>query len=156
GQGSQYVGMLRALACRFPAVHAVLAQADAAALDDGSRLGDLVYPHPAFDDDERARQEAALRATAAAQPALGPPSLGRLAILDHFGIEPAAVAGHSFGELTALCAAGRIDAEGMNRLARSRGRLMAACARPAAGGRADGSRPDPGAMLAVMAPAERI
>ena len=67
GQGSQYVGMLRDLACRFPMLHAALAEANSVALDDGCSLGDLIYPHPAFSDDERARHEAALRATAVAQ-----------------------------------------------------------------------------------------
>ena len=152
GQGSQYVGMLRDLACRFPMVHVALADANRVALDDGRCLGDLIYPHPAFSDDERARHEAALRATAVAQPALGALSLGVLGILDHFGVAPAAVGGHSFGELTALCAAGRIDAEALGRLARSRGRLMAG---PAQADR-DANDQDRGAMLAVMAPLDRI
>ena len=30
-------------------------------------------------------------------------------VLGHFGVRPEAAAGHSYGELTALCAAGRID-----------------------------------------------
>ncbi len=154
GQGSQYVGMLRELACRFPMVHAALAEAHGVALDDGRGLGDLIYPHPAFSDDERARHEAALRATAVAQPALGALSLGILGILDHFGVQPASVAGHSFGELTALYAAGRIDALALGRLARSRGRLMAGPTR--AGGNTPGHDNDRGAMLAVMAPLDRI
>jgi malonyl CoA-acyl carrier protein transacylase/acyl carrier protein/NADP-dependent 3-hydroxy acid dehydrogenase YdfG len=66
-------------------------------------------------------------------------------ILDHFGVEPAAAAGHSYGELTALCAAGRIDRPALHRLSQRRGRLMA---EPGGG--------DRGAMLAVMAPLERI
>jgi acyl transferase domain-containing protein/acyl carrier protein/NADP-dependent 3-hydroxy acid dehydrogenase YdfG len=148
GQGSQYVGMLRALACRFPLFHTALAEADRRPLDDGCYLGDLIYPHPAFSDDERAAQEAALRATAVAQPALGAVSLGVLRILEHFGIQPAAAAGHSFGELTALCAAGRIDAAELGLLARTRGQLMA--------GLGAGSPGDRGAMLAVMAPLESI
>ena len=152
GQGSQYVGMLRDLACRFPMAHDALAEASRVALDDGRRLGDLIYPHPAFSDDERARHEAALRATAVAQPALGALSLGVLGILDHFGVQPAAVAGHSFGELTALCAAGRIDAEALGRLARSRGQLMAG-PMGAGEGKSDSDR---GAMLAVMTPLDRI
>ena len=110
------------------------------------RLSDLIYPHPAFSEDDRARQEAALRATEVAQPALGAVSLGVLGILEHFGVRPDAVAGHSFGELTALCAAGRIDARTLASLARLRGRLMADRADPG----------DGGAMLAVMAPLDRV
>ena len=62
-------------------------------------------------------------------------------ILEDFGVRPALVGGHSFGELTALCAAGRIDAQTLAMLSLRRGALMADCA---------GSG-DPGAMLAVFA-----
>ncbi|MBV8676883.1 MAG: acyltransferase domain-containing protein, partial [Planctomycetaceae bacterium] len=146
GQGAQHVGMLRALACQFPMMHEALAEADAAAPGDNPRLSDLIYPHPAFSEGERARQEAALRATEVAQPALGAVSLGVLGILEHFGVRPDAVAGHSFGELSALCAAGRIDAKTLASLARLRGRLMADRAHPG----------DGGTMLAVMAPLDRV
>ena len=57
GQGSQYVGMLRDLACQFPAMQQALAEADAAfaVRPDGQRLSDLIYPHPAFMPDGHAR-----------------------------------------------------------------------------------------------------
>src|SRR5207244_6166036 len=55
-------------------------------------------------------------------------------------------AGHSYGELTALCAAGRIDPASFHALSRLRGRLMAA--------RPEGA--DAGTMLAVQAPQETI
>ncbi|WP_044148929.1 type I polyketide synthase, partial [Singulisphaera acidiphila] len=106
GQGAQHAGMLRGLACRFPQVHDALAEANGLPLDDGRRLVDLVFPHPAFSDAQAEEQEIALRATEVAQPALGAMSLGVLRLLEHFGIQPDAVAGHSYGELTALCAAG--------------------------------------------------
>ncbi len=144
GQGSQYLGMLRDLACQFPAMHDALAETEGAVGDDGPRLSDLIYPHPAFTESERARQEQALRATEVAQPALGAVSLGVLAILDHFGVRPDALAGHSFGELTALGASGRFDARALALLARRRGRLMAERAG------------DRGAMLAVLAPLDRV
>src|SRR4029077_18277166 len=94
---------------------------------------------PAFGEDERRRQDEALRATNIAQPGLGAVGLGGLHVLAHFGIWADAVAGHSYGELVALCAAGRIDTPALHRLSRMRGRLMA-----------DGSG-DRGAMLAVQA-----
>ncbi|MGE5754550.1 MAG: beta-ketoacyl synthase N-terminal-like domain-containing protein, partial [Planctomycetaceae bacterium] len=144
GQGSQYVGMLRDLACQFPAMHDALAEADGAVGDDGPRPSDRIYPRPAFTESERARQEQALRATEVAQPALGAVNLGVLAILEHFGVRPDALAGHSFGELTALGASGRFDARALALLALGRGRLMA---------RRAGDR---GAMLAVLAPLDRV
>ncbi|MDR3632679.1 MAG: beta-ketoacyl synthase N-terminal-like domain-containing protein, partial [Isosphaeraceae bacterium] len=143
GQGSQYVGMLRELACRFPALTSVLADANAAG-DGSARLSDIIYPPSAYSDEERAGQEAALRATQSAQPAIGAVSLGALAVLEHFGVRAEVVAGHSFGELTALCAAGRFQPIALHRLAGLRGRAMA---------EREGER---GAMLAVLAPIEQV
>ena len=137
GQGSQYVGMLRDLSCQFPSMRASLELADAG--DSENRLSDLVYPHPAFDDDARQLQEDLLRDTRNAQPAIGAVSLGADAVLRLFGVAPVATAGHSFGELTALCAAGILSKEDLHDLARLRGRLM---------GDQDGGR---GGMLAVRA-----
>ena len=137
GQGSQYVGMLRDLACQFPCMRASLELADSG--DADNRLSDLVYPHPAFDHDARQLQEDILRETRNAQPAIGAVSLGSEAVLRLFGITPVATAGHSFGELSALCAAGLLSQQDFHELARLRGRLM---------GDLDGGR---GAMLAVRA-----
>ncbi|HZY85091.1 MAG TPA: beta-ketoacyl synthase N-terminal-like domain-containing protein, partial [Gemmataceae bacterium] len=145
GQGAQYPGMLRALACQFPALHETLAEADRAG--DGPRLSDSIYPHPPLTPEARAEAETALRATDVAQPALGAVSLGAWRILaEDFGVRAAAVAGHSYGELTALCAAGRIDPPSFHALSRLRGRLMAA--------RPEGA--EAGTMLAVQAPQETI
>ena len=144
GQGSQYVGMLRDLACSFPIVHRTLADASAPEPIDGQSLGDWIYPHPSFDADSRQQAERSLRSTQIAQPAIGAVSLGAYRLLEEFGVRPDAVAGHSFGELTALCAAGRIDERSFFELARLRGRLMA------------GDGGDRGAMLAVLAPIEAI
>ena len=59
-------------------------------------------------------------------------------------MHPAAVAGHSFGELTALCAAGALTPEDLLRVARRRGELMAAAAAV------------PGAMTSVAARREDV
>jgi acyl transferase domain-containing protein/NADP-dependent 3-hydroxy acid dehydrogenase YdfG len=149
GQGSQAVGMLRDLACTFPAMQQVLAEADrafeAGLADPGEkRLSDAIYPHPAFTPAARATQEEELRATWIAQPALGAVSLGAVQVLGHFGVRPDAAAGHSYGELTALCAAGCFDAPSLFELSQLRGRLMAE------------HRDDAGAMLAVQAPLEAV
>ena len=53
GQGSQYVGMLRELACQFPRMQAALARANEARDWTGTRLSDRIYPRPAYDDSER-------------------------------------------------------------------------------------------------------
>jgi acyl transferase domain-containing protein/NAD(P)-dependent dehydrogenase (short-subunit alcohol dehydrogenase family) len=141
GQGAQYTGMLRDLACCFPQMLASLNDADQGfCAADGSHLSDLIYPPTAFSDAAREAQESVLRATDVAQPAIGAVSLGALRLLESFGLTAAAAAGHSYGELTALCAAGRLDEASFHRLSRLRGTLMAA---------GDGDR---GSMLAVSAP----
>jgi acyl transferase domain-containing protein/NAD(P)-dependent dehydrogenase (short-subunit alcohol dehydrogenase family) len=145
GQGSQYVGMLRDLSCQFPAMIESLAAADECfaserAESEPLRLSDFIYPHPAFEEGARRQQEMALRATDIAQPALGAIGLGALEVLTGFGVTAEATAGHSYGELLALCAAGRIEAAQLHQLSNARGRLMA--------GRAVAD--DRGAMLAVQ------
>ncbi|MCP4898690.1 MAG: SDR family NAD(P)-dependent oxidoreductase [bacterium] len=120
GQGAQYVGMCRDLACRFPEFLQALTFADAAS--DG--LTDAMYPPAAWDAETKAAQDATLRDTRTAQPAIGAISSGALRLLARFGVAPDAVAGHSYGELVALNAAGRLDADALRRLSKLRGALM--------------------------------
>ena len=152
GQGSQYVGMLRDLACQFPDMLNALTEANTAFASEASkagaaaapgalRLSDVIYPHPAFSDAARQGQEEALKATNIAQPALGAVSQGVLHLLHYFGVTPQAASGHSYGELSALCAAGRISASALHQLSNLRGRLMSS----------QGDSTDRGAMLAVQA-----
>ncbi len=141
GQGAQYVGMGRDLACQFPGMHGTLAEADAAY---GSALSDFIYPRPVFTSEAQTADETALRATDVAQPAIGAVSLGALRVLEGFGLKPAMTGGHSYGELTALCAAGRLAPADFRTLSALRGRLMAA-----GGG-------DKGTMLAALAPLSDI
>jgi acyl transferase domain-containing protein/NAD(P)-dependent dehydrogenase (short-subunit alcohol dehydrogenase family)/acyl carrier protein len=146
GQGSQYVGMLRELACRFPQMQDALARANEARDDAQSRLSDQIYPPTPYDEATRQAQELSLRDTQIAQPAIGAISLGLVHVLENFGVRPDMTGGHSFGELTALCAAGRIDEQSFARLAMRRGEIMASCAQSG----------DRGAMLAVFAPLEQV
>src|SRR5262245_7014230 len=139
GQGSQRVGMLRDLACTFPEMLESLSTAEAGWIGP-KQLVDFIYPIPAFAADARAEQEAELRATEIAQPALGAISLGAWRVLERFGVAADAFAGHSYGELVALCASGALDPEGLHRRARERGRLMASF-----------RGEDAGSMLAVHA-----
>jgi len=139
GQGSQRVGMLRDLACQFPEILNELEEANIAFGQEtrGKRLSDHIYPPPVFDDKAARAQEKILAGTQVAQPAIGALSLGAYKTLQRFAVKADAMAGHSFGELTALCAAGTIKETDFHKLANLRGRLMA----EAAG--------DKGGMLAV-------
>ncbi|HVP10656.1 MAG TPA: acyltransferase domain-containing protein, partial [Phycisphaerae bacterium] len=144
GQGSQYLNMARNLACTFPEVMATLEEANATADDADRRLSDAVFPAVTFSEDVRQRHAAALTRTDTAQPAIGAVSLALARVLNRFGVKPDMVAGHSYGELIALCVAGRFDAETLHRLSRLRGRLMA---------EGEGDR---GTMLAVRAPLDEL
>ena len=139
GQGAQYPGMQRDLACRFPAALDILCAADKE-FGGEKALSDFIYPRSAFTPEAKQAQADELRATNIAQPALGTASYGAYRVLTSFGVKPDAFAGHSYGELTALCAAGVFDAPSLISLSKLRGTLMA---------RGDGDR---GGMLAVQAP----
>ena len=143
GQGSQYCQMLLDLACQFPQMQQALIHADALFVEssEGLRLSDLMYPVAGFTAEARRLDEDKLRATQHAQPAIAASSLGAWQVLQHFGVRADAIAGHSFGELTALCAAARIDEHDLYKLAMKRGELMQA------------SAGEHGAMLAVSASA---
>lgn len=140
GQGSQAVGMGRALAAVSPAAAAVFAEADGAL---GERLARLAWEGPAEE----------LDLTVNAQPALLAASIAFLRALEErravdgrAPLAPAFAAGHSMGQYSALVAAGVISLADGIRLVRERGRLMQASG--------EGS---PGAMAAIIGlPDERI
>ena len=94
GQGSQQPDMGAALAMHFDAARAVLDRAEGVL-----PLSRLIHPPPAFADDERAAQRAALTRTENAQPALGAVSLAFLRVVEELGLSCDMAAGHSFGEL---------------------------------------------------------
>ncbi len=148
GQGSQYVGMGSDVIGTFPSAGDVFELMEKT-LEGDTPLSRMVFPEkPDFgspDAREKARMESALRQTDIAQPAIGAVSLSMMKALAGFGMTPDAAAGHSFGELTALCAGNRLAEEDFYRLAVWRGRLMAA---------AGGS--DSGKMLAVKASPDEI
>ena len=116
GQGSQAVGMGKALADAFPQAAAVFAEVDAAL---GQKLSTLMFEGP----------EADLTLTANAQPALMAVSMAVLRVLEaEAGLDLARdakfVAGHSLGEYSALAAAGSFSLADTARLLRLRGDAM--------------------------------
>ncbi|WP_328840640.1 SDR family NAD(P)-dependent oxidoreductase [Streptomyces europaeiscabiei] len=138
GQGSQYTGMGADLAMHLPGAREAWDRAAGHEPDAELPLHRVVFPVPAFTEESRAAQQDLLTRTEWAQPALAVQSVALLGVLRAAGVEPDCVAGHSFGELVALHAAGVLDEQVLLRLARRRGELM----------REAGT--EPGAMLAVM------
>ncbi|MBW3514737.1 acyltransferase domain-containing protein [Shewanella sp. NKUCC01_JLK] len=126
GQGSQYLNMGRELACHFPEMRQQVTASDKVfAHHDQTPLSNILYPIPAFDADAVKAQEAALTNTMFAQSAIGAVSMAQYSLLTQAGFAPDMVAGHSFGELSALCAAGVISNEDYVELAFARGHAMA-------------------------------
>jgi [acyl-carrier-protein] S-malonyltransferase len=111
GQGSQQVGMGRALADAFAESREVYAQADAAL---GFPLSKLCFEGP----------EAELQLTANTQPAILATSTAALRPLVARGVRPERVAGHSLGEYSALVAAEALPLEDALRTVRRRGQYM--------------------------------
>ncbi len=128
GQGSQYVGMGRDLALTFDAAREVWDHAASLPSFEAAPLHKFVFPAPALTDEVRAQQASTLRRMEIAQPAIAACSLAATRVLQSFGLPMDAVAGHSFGELTALCAAGSLGEPSLIPLARHRGRVMAEAA----------------------------
>ena len=147
GQGSQYVNMGREAAVNTPEVRLAFGLLERHFRDsEGRTLASIVYPQPGTD---AAAATAALQRTDRAQPAIGALSAGLYRTLANAGFAPDVLAGHSFGELTALWAAGTLDDETFGSLVNARGRAMAPPA--------DASTSfDPGAMLAVSGDAARV
>ncbi|MFZ1182220.1 MAG: ACP S-malonyltransferase [Pseudolabrys sp.] len=116
GQGSQTVGMGKALAANFAAARQVFDEVDAA-LD--SKLSTIVFEGPSD----------TLTLTENAQPALMAVSLATLRVMETeagLSLEHDAqfVAGHSLGEYSALAAAGAFTVADTARLLRTRGQAM--------------------------------
>lgn len=146
GQGSQRINMLRDLVVALPGLHHLFERADALLTERLPQpLSRYIYPLPVFSDEERAHQQAALNATQVTQPALGVVELAALEVLKGYGLQPDFVAGHSYGEYVALCAAGAIGTDTLFELSELRGRIAA-----------EAARTSPGAMAAVDADGARV
>jgi len=115
GQGSQTVGMGKALAESFPEANAVFQEVDDAL---GEALSRIIFDGPLD----------TLTLTQNAQPALMAVSLAAMRVLESRGVRLggniAYVAGHSLGEYSALAAAGSFTIGDAARLLRIRGRAM--------------------------------
>ncbi|QGZ37044.1 non-ribosomal peptide synthetase/type I polyketide synthase [Stappia indica] len=130
GQGAQYPAMCRGLYDAEPVFREAFDRADAALLPHlGRSIRDLVFN----------AGEEELRRTEFAQPALFAVQFALARLWRAFGVEPAAVIGHSIGEFAAFVHAGMLELDDAARVIARRGRLMQ-------------ELPEAGAMLAVRLP----
>ena len=111
GQGSQKVGMGKALADAYPICRETFDEADQAL---GEPLSRIIFEGP---DDT-------LTLTENTQPAILAVSIAACRLLESRGLRPAFVAGHSLGEYSANVAAGTMAFRDALRIVRRRGQYM--------------------------------
>ncbi|MBN1780147.1 ACP S-malonyltransferase [bacterium] len=136
GQGSQIVGMGKDLYGTYPEAARLFDMAD--------RILDTALTSVCFEGPEDQLKE-----TRFTQPAVFTHSLIVAGILAEAGFYPDCVAGHSLGELAALCFSGAFSFENGLSLVRERGRLMSDCAVRSPGTMAAVIGMDPGLVRAV-------
>lgn len=137
GQGSQYPGMLRELFVAFPELRDLL--------EHDHDVARLMHPPTAFTPAEGSAQEERLKATDVAQVALGMADLALARVMDALSLRPDMRAGHSYGEMVALCRAGVWSEAALLRLSRIRAVEILSAAGD-----------DPGAMVAANAGAHDL
>ncbi|MFV7641367.1 SDR family NAD(P)-dependent oxidoreductase [Shewanella algae] len=149
GQGSQYLQMGSGLTQLYPELRAEFAAADREfsrqGVADKYGMGPLsarVFPIAKFTPQANKEDELALANTRFAQSAIGALGMGQFTLLCQAGFQADMLAGHSFGELSALRAAGALSRESYYALAFARGDAMASVPEDK----------DPGAMSAVILP----
>lgn len=137
GQGSQRPGMLADLFVAFPRLRRLLRA--------GERWTPALFPPAPFGPDDRAAQQEAITDTRVAQPTLGIAGLAMFDVLTAAGVVPDLLAGHSYGELVALSAAGAIGEADLLELSEARAEAILGAAGD-----------DPGAMAAVSGGADAV
>ncbi|MGK5547976.1 SDR family NAD(P)-dependent oxidoreductase [Streptomyces sp. URMC 127] len=130
GQGSQRPGMFAELFTAFPGTQRHLHRAPA----------DVLFPPAAFDTATRQAQRARLADTRYAQPALAAVCSAAHDVLRMLGVRADMTAGHSYGELVALGAAGALSPEAVAELSTARAEAVA-----------EAAQSTPGTMAAVAA-----
>ncbi|UOU97028.1 SDR family NAD(P)-dependent oxidoreductase [Chryseobacterium daecheongense] len=138
GQGSQRINMARDLFVAFPEMRKLI--------DSYPELEKVVFPSATFDEAVLKQQKETIKDTRLAQPLLGMVDLALAKFLQSLGIVPDMLAGHSYGELPALCFAGVFEEENLVELSMQRAQSILDSVE---GG-------DPGSMIAVSTTKEKL
>lgn len=136
GQGSQRINMARDLFVAFPEMRKLI--------DSHPELEKVVFPSKTFNETALKQQKETIKDTRLAQPLLGIVDLALAKFLQSIGIVPDMLAGHSYGELPALCFSGVFEEEQLVDLSIKRAHSILDSVE---GG-------DPGSMIAVSATQE--
>jgi acyl transferase domain-containing protein/NADPH:quinone reductase-like Zn-dependent oxidoreductase/SAM-dependent methyltransferase/acyl carrier protein len=145
GQGPQWQGMGIELMLHEPAFKSMIDSCDKA-----------MRPWAKFslmDELSRPEGESKMQRTEISQPAIFAMQMALAALWQSWGIQPAAVVGHSVGEVAAACIAGILTLDQAAQVIVLRGRFMDECA--AAGGSMLAVGMSPGEALAVIAKHDR-
>lgn len=138
GQGSQRINMARELFVAFPPMRKLI--------NSYPELEKVVFPSKTFDEAALKQQKETIKDTRLAQPLLGIVDLALAQFLRSIGIVPDMLAGHSYGELPALCFAGVFEEEKLVDLSIQRAQSIL---NSVEGG-------DPGSMIAVSSTRENL
>jgi malonyl CoA-acyl carrier protein transacylase len=130
GQGAQYPDMAREVALYFKEMREALEFGQSSLLARFPKpLSQFIYPPSAYSEAAEEYNKQLLTDTHIAQPAIGAVEAGYLDLIRRLGLEADMVGGHSYGEYTALHAAGVLSRETFLKLSETRGRVMStACA----------------------------
>jgi malonyl CoA-acyl carrier protein transacylase/NAD(P)-dependent dehydrogenase (short-subunit alcohol dehydrogenase family) len=137
GQGSQRINMARELFVAFPAMRKLL--------KNNPAYEKILFPNAVFSDDAAKKQKERIKDTRVAQPLLGIVDLAIANFLKDLGIQPDMVAGHSYGELPALCFANVFAEEELVSLSEKRAKAIL-----------DAIEDDKGVMIAVNCSKEEL
>lgn len=138
GQGSQRINMARDLFVAFPEMRKLI--------DSYPELEKVIFPSKTFNEVDLKQQKETIKDTRLAQPLLGIVDLALAKFLQSIGIVPDMLAGHSYGELPALCFAGVFEEEKLVDLSIKRAQSIL---NSVEGG-------DPGSMIAVSSTRENL
>ncbi|MDR1402971.1 MAG: SDR family NAD(P)-dependent oxidoreductase [Tannerellaceae bacterium] len=116
GQGSQRINMASDLFAAIPQMRRLL--------KENPQYEEILFPDTAFSEEKKIIQQTTITDTRNAQPLLGIVDFAIAEYLYSLEIKPDMVAGHSYGEVAALCFAGVFDPENLVSLSRERAQAI--------------------------------